>query len=97
MIETRAWKKIRGLVECNKCRFCGEHRETVHHFLSGYKKLAGTEYVKRHNNALKVLAVKWAIQNGLLPEDTKWYTMKWEGGKVIEKDGKKPFWDWNIQ
>ena len=94
MVETRAWKKIRGLVECDKCRLCGEHRETVHHLLSGCKKLAGTEYVKRHNNTLKVLAVKWATENGLLPKDTKWYTMKWERGKVIEKDGKKLFWDW---
>ena len=34
MIETRAWKKRRGLVECDKCRLCGEHRETVHHLPS---------------------------------------------------------------
>ena len=26
MIETRAWKKIRALVECGKCMLCGEHR-----------------------------------------------------------------------
>ena len=65
MVETRAWKKIRGLVECDKCRLCGEHRETVHHLLSGCKKLAGTEYVKRHNNTLKVLAVKWATEKKL--------------------------------
>ena len=41
-----------------------------------------------------MLAVKWATENGLLPKDTKWYTTKWERGKVIEKDGKKLFWDW---
>ena len=95
MVETRAWeKKIRELVECDKCRLCGEHRETVHHVLSGCKKLAGTEYVKRHNNTLKLLAVKWATENGLLPKDTKWYTTNWECGKLIEKGGKKLFWDW---
>ena len=71
MIETKAWKKIRGLVDDDSCRLCGEHRETVQHLLSGCKKLAGTEYLKRHDNALKVLAVKWAIKNGMLPEDTK--------------------------
>ena len=27
MIETRAWKKIRGLVDDDKCRQCGEHKE----------------------------------------------------------------------
>ena len=31
MVETRAWKKIRELVECDKRRLCGEHRKTVHH------------------------------------------------------------------
>ena len=36
-----------------------------HHLLSGCKKLAGTEYIKRHNNTLKVLAVKWATENCL--------------------------------
>ena len=69
-------------------------QRTVHHLLSGCKKLIGTEYVKRHNNTLKVLAVKWATENGLLPKDTKWYTTNWERGKVIGKDGKELFWDW---
>ena len=81
-------------MECDKCRLCEEHRETVHYRLFGCKKLAGAEYVKRHNSTLKVLAVKWAVENGLLPEDTKWYTMKWERGKVIEKEGKKFYWYW---
>ena len=62
--------------------------------LSGCDKLVGTEYVKRHNNTLKVLAVKQAIENGLLSKDTKWYTTNWERRKVVEKDGKKLFWDW---
>ena len=66
----------------------------MHYLLSGCKKLAGTEYVKRHSNTLKVLAVKWATENGLLPKDTNWYTTKWERGKVIGKDEKKLFWDW---
>ena len=94
MIETRASKCIRGLVECDKYRLCGEHRGTVDHLLSGCKKLVGTEYVERHNYTLKVLAVKWDVENGLLPEDTKWYATNWERGKVIEKGGKKLFWDW---
>ena len=28
MIETKAWIKIRGLVDDDSCRLCGEHRET---------------------------------------------------------------------
>ncbi|CAB4045676.1 Hypothetical predicted protein, partial [Paramuricea clavata] len=94
MIETKAWKKMRGLVDQDKCRLCGEFRETVQHLLAGCKKLAGSEYVRRHDNALKVLAVQWAIDNGLLPKGTKWYTEKWERGKVIANNGKKLYWDW---
>ena len=60
--------------ECNKCRLCGEHREKVHHLLSGCKMLVGTEYVKQRNNTLNMLAVKWATENDLLPKDKKWYT-----------------------
>ena len=89
IIGTRVWKMIRGLVNNNKCRLCGEYRETVQHLLSGCKKLSGTEYIKRHDNALKVLAVKLAMENRLLPEGTKWYEIKWECGKVIENNGKK--------
>ena len=43
---------------------------------------------------IKVLAVKWAMENGLLPEGTKWYEIKWEHRKVIENCGKKLLWDW---
>ena len=66
MIETKVWKKIKGLVEDNKSKSCGEHRETMHHLLSGCKKLAGAEYVKQYNNTLKVIAVKLALESGLL-------------------------------
>ena len=91
MIETKAWKNTRGLVDVDKCRLCGEHRETVQHLQSRCKKLAGSENAKRHDNTLKVLAVKWAIENELLPEETEWYAVNWERRKVIENDGKKFF------
>ena len=41
-----------------------------------------------------MLAVKWAVENGLLPENTKLYTTNRECGKMIEKYGKKLFWFW---
>ena len=94
MIETRAWKIIRGLIAEDMCRLCGEQRETVQHLLSGCKKLAGTECLRRHDNTLKVLAVKWASESGLLPENVKWYRDKCERGKVLENNGKKLYWDW---
>ena len=71
VVESRAWKKIRGLIEDDKCRLCGEHRETIQHLLSGCKKLAGSEYVNCHNNTLKVLAVKWAMEMGIMLEEQR--------------------------
>ena len=73
---------------------CGEYRETIQHLLPGRKKLAGSEYIKRHNNTLKVLAVKWEMEMGIMPEGTKWYAEKWEKGKVLENGGKRLYWDW---
>ena len=97
MVETGSWKKLRGLISEDCCRLCGEYRETVQHLLAGCQKLAGFYYVRRHDNALKILALQWCIKNGLLPEGTKWYVEKCEKGKVIERGGKKLQWDWEYR
>ena len=66
MVETRAWKKLRGMGETDVCRLCVEAKETtVQHLLSGCKKLAATEYLRRHDNALKILAVEWGKKKDL--------------------------------
>ena len=57
MVETMAWKKMRGLSDNDQYRLCQKQKETVQHFLAGCKKLASTEYIRQHNNALKVLPV----------------------------------------
>ena len=59
---------------------------------SGCKNLAATEFVRRHDNALKIMAVEWG-KKGLLPEKTRWYNERWEKGRVIERDVKKILWD----
>ena len=94
MVEIRAWKKLRGLIDDEICRVCRKTNGIVQHLLAGCQKPAGTEHVRRHNNALKVLAVWWAVKNGLLLERTKWYGVRREKGTAIERDGKKLLWDW---
>ena len=65
MIETKVWKVARGLTCDNvKCRVCGEQEETVEHLLAGCKMLAGSEYTRRHNQALMIL--------GSLSKPTGW-------------------------
>ena len=41
--------------------------------------------------------MKWAVENGLISENTKWYNVKWEQGQVIESNGKKLLWDWEYR
>lgn len=65
------WILRLGQADEDKCRLFGAFRETVPHLLPGCKKLAGSEYVKIHDKALKVLAVYWAIDNELLPENNE--------------------------
>ena len=45
--------KMRGLVDQDKSRLRGESKEKVHHLQAGCEKLAESEYVRRHDNALK--------------------------------------------
>ena len=59
MVETMAWKMMRRLSNNDQCRLFRKQKETVQHLPAGCKKLASTEYVRRHNNALKVMAVRW--------------------------------------
>ena len=95
MVETMSWKKMRGLSDTDQGRLCRKLKETtVQHLLAGCEKLACTEYVRRRNNALNVLAVRWAINNGVLPLDTKWWNENWTKGGVIQRNGYKLLWDW---
>ena len=58
MVETKAWKKLRGTEDQNRCRLSETQREPVQNLLARYNRLAVKEYTRRHNNALMVLAVQ---------------------------------------
>ena len=97
MVETRVWKRIRGLeVESDVCRLCRSERETVQHILSGCKVLANQEYLKRHNRTLSVFAVEWCKYKGVIEADINWYKKEWKTGEVIEKNGIKVLWDFQF-
>ena len=83
MVETRAWKEVRGLTENSNCRLCKE-RETVQHLLAGCKMLASSEYLARHNRALMMMAVARVKEKNLLDQNVKWYQEKWKRGHVLE-------------
>ena len=95
MVETRGWKRSRGLqVESDSCRVCGEEKETLMHLLSGCKMLAGKEYTARHDKALKILAKGWADQECIKVEEKN--KKGWERGEVFETDRRKIYWDFEF-
>ena len=57
MVEGNAWKKNRGIENKDRCRLCGNKRETVERLLAVCNKLDGKEYIERHNNTLMVFEV----------------------------------------
>ena len=71
MVEARVWKALRGMeVESEICRLCADKIETVHHLVASCMVLAGSEFVRRHKNALMVLVVEWGKEAGLFEEST---------------------------
>ena len=94
IVETRVWKVSRGLTCADdKCRLCGEHRETVDYLLAGRKLLAGNGYLTRHNWALMILAVQWAKEFELIDTQTKWYSERSQRGHILENSRTKLVWD----
>ena len=44
MVETKAWKEVRGLTKNSECKLCKEQQETVQHLLAWWKMLASYNY-----------------------------------------------------
>ena len=66
MVETRSWKEARELTDDGSCRICTQHSETVEGLVAGCTKLAKSEYLIRHNQALTILAKAWVKQQELV-------------------------------
>ena len=96
IVETRAWKAARGLIEDGRCRICFSHGEMVEHLIAGCRVLANNEYLTTHNRALIILAVAWAKEYELIREDTVWYKERWERGRVLENGKAKLVWDFEF-
>ena len=96
MVETRSWKEARGLTDDGSCRICTQHSETVEHLVVGCTKLANSEHLTRHNQALMILAVAWAKQQELVGQEVIWYEQRWNRGRVLEDGKVKLVWDFEF-
>ena len=76
------------------CRMCGAKDETTHHLVCECSKRAQVEYKQRHDNVARI--AQWNLAKlHRLDVVEKGYDHIPEG--VMEGDGTKLLWDFNIQ
>ena len=76
-------------VQDSTCRLCKQHAETVSHITSGYSKLAGTEYAKKHNNVASIINMAVCAEYDLEHSKDWWVELE----KVVRNDHVKILWD----
>ena len=77
MVPTRTFLQLQGKhQETTTCRLCEAHPEGTMHWMSACPCLAGSEYLKRHNQALKVFYVALAKKVGLLDAKLAWLNVR---------------------
>ena len=59
--------------ETRTYRLCEAHPEGTLHWMSACPYLAGSEYLRRHNQALKVFYVAFAKKIGLINSKIAWF------------------------
>ncbi|KAL4714207.1 hypothetical protein ACJJTC_002844 [Scirpophaga incertulas] len=75
-----------------KCRLCACKDETVQHIISGCDKLAGTHYVKRHNNLVQY--VYWCLaKKHRIEVSSLWWKEKMIQPQVKENESTKILWE----
>ena len=57
-----------------RCRMCGKTSESVGHILAGCSAIAQTQYLARHNNALKILFFEMLRPLDLITKTAPWYS-----------------------
>ena len=95
MIPTRTFFQTQGKnQETTTCRLCEAHPEGTMHCMSTCPYLAGSEYLKRHNQALKVFYVALAKKVGLLDPKLAWFNGLI--APIIENDEAPIYWNIKI-
>ena len=70
---TNSFKKLVGMSQNDKCRFCGEAVESVNHLVSGCKiLLADGQYTNRHNKICTYIHWKICKEYNIAVNDKSW-------------------------
>ena len=76
MVLTRTFLQMQGKhQETTTCRLCEAYPKGTMHWMSACPYLAGSNYLKRHNQALKVFYVALAKKFGLLDPKLVWFNV----------------------
>lgn len=79
-----------------KCRLCICKDETIQHIISGCKNLAGSYYVKRHNNLVQY--VYWCLaKKHSIKVSNFWWKETLKQPQVEENETVKILWEFPIQ
>lgn len=79
-----------------KCRLCAIKDETTQHIVSGCEKLAGTYYVKRHNNLVQY--VYWCLaRKHNIEVSSLWWKETLTQPQVKENSSAKILWEIPVQ
>ena len=86
--------KIMKISHDTKCRLCKEKDETVSHLLSACPKLAGSQYIRRHNEVAKILHHGICKQHNIQTAERTWMH---QPEAVTETEEVKILWDFEIR
>ena len=96
VISTRNYRKyiLKETLD-DKCRLCTTETETIEHITGACKILAGTEYLRRHNNFAKIVHSALAVKEHLNVESVPYY--QYQPPPVLENESAKMYWDREIR
>ena len=86
--------KIMRTSHDTKCRLCKEKEETVSHLLSACPKLAGSQYIRRHNEVAKILHHGISKHHNIQTTERTWMH---QPEAVTETERVKILWDFEIR
>ena len=75
-----------------RCRMCGKTFESVGHTLAGCSAIAPTQYLARHNKALKILFFEMLRSLNLITTTAPWYSQA-QAKPMYENDRVVAYWD----
>ena len=75
-----------------RCRMCGKTSESVGHVLAGCSAIVQTQYLARHNKALKILFFEMLRSLNLNSTTAPWYSQA-QPKPINENDRVIAYWD----